>query len=395
MFSLKSTPNQDGSRLIYAHFNFNRNRCKWSTGLKIDPDQWDEKKERPKRTFGYYPVFKAHLDKWEQITIETYHDLTLTHIPSKSELVDSVRSRFHSTTLLVNVIKDYAETKKGKTKTGFEYLSNIIESFRPYSKLDEIDTDWFNKFKQHLYDKDQQVSTAMSYITKIKTVMQYAFEMKLTKNVAFKSTMAMDVVHASTKVFLTEEEIDRIASVDLPEKLKIYRDAFIVSCYTGTRHSDISKINKTNFVIGPDPYFRIVSQKTSDSVSIPAHSIVLDIMRRVGWQIPNLWSPDFNAAVKTICRLAKIEQDVVETKWPGGIRVDTVKKKYQMISVHTGRRSFVCNAIIAGIPHTTVMHCGGWKTYQAFSKYLKLSSTDNLKIAFRSDFFRNVKLKTV
>ena len=38
--------------------------------------------------------------------------------------------------------------------------------------------------------------------------------------------------------------------------------------------------------------------------------------------------------------------------YQGCQRIDEIKPKYEVIGTHTGRRSFICNAISMGIPRT-------------------------------------------
>ena len=58
------------------------------------------------------------------------------------------------------------------------------------------------------------------------------------------------------------------------------------------------------------------------------------------------------------------------TYYRGSHRFDEIKKKYELIVSHTGRRSFICNALSMGISPQVVMKWTGFSDYKAMKPYI-------------------------
>ena len=63
-------------------------------------------------------------------------------------------------------------------------------------------------------------------------------------------------------------------------------------------------------------------------------------------------------------------QPVRIINYQGCQRIDEIKPKYEVIGTHTGRRSFICNAISMGIPPQVVMKWTGHSDYKAMKPYI-------------------------
>jgi site-specific recombinase XerD len=76
-----------------------------------------------------------------------------------------------------------------------------------------------------------------------------------------------------------------------------------------------------------------------------------------------------NDSIKILGAMAKIKDNVIFTRTKGNGRVEYTKKKYEMMTTHTARRSFASNLISRGIPKQFVMAVTGHKTESSFNKY--------------------------
>ena len=66
-----------------------------------------------------------------------------------------------------------------------------------------------------------------------------------------------------------------------------------------------------------------------------------------------------------------------ETYYRGNERIDEVTPKYALLSTHTGRRTFICNALALGIPVQVVMKWTGHSDYKAMKPYIDIA--DDIK----------------
>ena len=83
----------------------------------------------------------------------------------------------------------------------------------------------------------------------------------------------------------------------------------------------------------------------------------------------------FNRKIKKICRKAGIIQEVFIKKSSKGRQLTIKLKKYELVSSHTGRRSFATNAYLAEIPTLDIMAITGHRTEKSFLKYIKVSKS--------------------
>ena len=58
----------------------------------------------------------------------------------------------------------------------------------------------------------------------------------------------------------------------------------------------------------------------------------------------------------------------------------TNKKKYQLLTTHTARRSFATNLYLSGFPSISIMKITGHTTEKSFMKYIKITPTENAKL---------------
>jgi hypothetical protein len=57
----------------------------------------------------------------------------------------------------------------------------------------------------------------------------------------------------------------------------------------------------------------------------------------------------------------------------GNKRIEERFFKYDLLCTHTGRRTFVCNALALGIQAETIMKWTGHSTYEAMKPYIAIA----------------------
>ena len=69
-----------------------------------------------------------------------------------------------------------------------------------------------------------------------------------------------------------------------------------------------------------------------------------------------------------------LETDLVrKTFYRGNERQDLRLPKYEVVSTHTGRKSFICNALALGIPVDVVMKWTGHADYKSMKPYIAVA----------------------
>ena len=85
----------------------------------------------------------------------------------------------------------------------------------------------------------------------------------------------------------------------------------------------------------------------------------------------------FNDYIKEVGKLAGINDNEVITKTIGGKLTSESLPKNELISSHTGRRSFCTNMYKRGLPTLMIMSISGHKTEKSFLKYIKVRQEEH------------------
>ena len=71
--------------------------------------------------------------------------------------------------------------------------------------------------------------------------------------------------------------------------------------------------------------------------------------------LPVISNQKMDEYLKELAELASINEPIHQTYYKGDKRIDEVTPKYALLGTHTGRRTFICNALALGIPPQVVM----------------------------------------
>ena len=80
-----------------------------------------------------------------------------------------------------------------------------------------------------------------------------------------------------------------------------------------------------------------------------------------------------NDGLKELGELCGIDEPVSITYYKGGERYDEIYKKYELLTTHCGRRTFISNAIMLGIAPEIVMKWTGHEDYRTMKPYIAIA----------------------
>ena len=153
------------------------------------------------------------------------------------------------------------------------------------------------------------------------------------------------------------------------------RNAFCFQCFTGLRYSDISALTWDNIDLEKGE-INITAQKTAKKLSIPLSKYARTILEKYEGKDKPLHvatNQKMNLYIKEVAFLAEINQPIPLTTYKGRDRIDEVKPKYECIGTHTGKRTFVSNAIMLGVPPLVVMQITGNSDYKSLKPYIEIA----------------------
>lgn len=96
---------------------------------------------------------------------------------------------------------------------------------------------------------------------------------------------------------------------------------------------------------------------------------------------------NFNKVLKRIAQSVGFTEEVLIERTRGGQIHRDMKKKYELVSSHTARRTAATNMYLAGIPTFRIMLITGHKAESAFYRYIRIGKDENAKELQNHHFF--------
>nr|WP_245542585.1 tyrosine-type recombinase/integrase [Segetibacter koreensis] len=151
------------------------------------------------------------------------------------------------------------------------------------------------------------------------------------------------------------------------------RDVFCFACVTGLRYSDLNLLKREH--IKKDE-IKITVKKTKDLLTIPLNHYSKAILSRYAGMLrplPVISNQNMNYAVKDVCKLAGIGEPTEIVRFRGTKREAITYPKYQLIGVHTARKTFCTLSLEKGMSAEEVMSISGHSDYKSFKRYVKIT----------------------
>ncbi len=433
-------PNAKGKTLIFLVFRIGSNRLKYSTGESIEPQYWNTETQTANEAIkgnkqlseqlksinlqlSRYKNKVAEIESfWTGQKIEPTIDGLRVELDKEFKILPTPEPEPGPEKItLFGFIDNYIKTVKftresnpkpinlrtiQKYNTTLKTLQDFAQRKRK-GKLDfeNIDLNFYQDFVTFLqtplkvgktvkYGHSQ--NTVGKYIKTLKVFLKEATEAGINTNHAFESKKFAATTENVEHINLTENELDLLWNYDLSNnrRLESVRDLFLISCYTGLRFQDFTAISPENIIEGTK--LKIFTRKTGKAVVIPIHWRVADLLAKYENHLPRAISNQkMNDYLKEVGELAGINGNVETVKTKGGFRVSKTFKKYELISCHTGRRTFATNLFRAGVPAISIMKLTGHQTEAIFMKYINVSDDENAELLLNHDYFTKGRLRAI
>ena len=278
----------DGTTPIYLRLIKDRKAQFISLNLKIYDKDWDEDKQKVKKSHPNAGRLNAYLAQKvaeaEKLACEMASENKAVKTQDiKQELIGVAKTK----TDIFIFAEHYYNTFQAKGKHGtflhYKYVFSKLKTYLGNKKLYVEDLnvtflkDYENYMRMTLENKQNTIYSSMKSIQKIMNLATEEDLIPYDKNPFLKYKFSMEAVD---KVFLTDDEIHSIENLDLNEntKLELYRDAFVFSSYVGgLRCSDICMLRWENINEGA---VTIRTIKSSSTVTIKIPNKALEILEK-------------------------------------------------------------------------------------------------------------------
>ena len=245
------------------------------------------------------------------------------------------------------------------------------------------------------YDQEDLVGLKNSTIEKklgyLRWFLNWATDRGYNTNLDYKKFRPTLKMTQRKVIYLTKEEIARVRELEFTESqayLDPIRDVFLFCCFSGLRHSDVNNLRRSDV---KGDHIEITTQKTADSLSIELNKVTKAILEKYkdtpfkdGKALPNYTNQAMNRDIKELCRLAGINEEIRVTTYKGNVRTDKIQPKWELVGTHTGRRTFIVNALSLGITPNIVMKWTGHSDYKAMKPYIDI--VDSIKASSMTKF---------
>lgn len=384
-FHLKD-PKADKPTAIFILLNGDGQRVKVYTGEKIHPAQWDKAEQKAKtrgkgiesEANGIINSGLANMGK----LLETYYakQRAIGIIPSAESLRLVIEPKPEKSEDRPQPLPDFADylqriglTLRPATRLSVGTTYNHLVAYEKYARRPLEYTDltrtFFDGFTRYLLEVVKLTDNSLSkQLAILKRFLSDAVERGRTDKQDFKrwgwSKREPDILA------LTRLEVQLLETIDLPEShyLNNVRGLFLLSCYTGLRFSDV-------VVLKPEhdrgDRLVLVTTKTRDKLTIPMHPKARPLLDKL-WagSLHPISNQKLNDYLKELCKRAGIDTPTEHNSYRGGQRITETLPKWQLISSHSGRRSFVTLALETGLPWDVIMKATGHTDFKSFRRYI-------------------------
>lgn len=179
-------------------------------------------------------------------------------------------------------------------------------------------------------------------------------------------------------IYLTKDELMKLHEAKFEQReYNLTQDYFLLECFTALRFSDVQALTWGN-VSEDMSSITTVAKKTAKRITIPLNAYARAILEkyaqgeRQGRVLPYLTNQRCNIYLKECCRIAGIDAPISQTYYIGNERHDVSRQKWECITTHAGRRTFVVNALTMGASPYVVKELGGWSSMNAMQPYTNI-----------------------
>lgn len=376
---------KSGLAPIRCRLTYNKQRKDFSTGLRVNPDYWDSKKQRLTNQSDQEEIVNMQLSLIENKISKAFLMLQVRGEPFS---VQDIYNAYTGKTLkqdmgiveIWDLHNERIEKLIGKEivlVTYQKYLESqshlkdfIMHQYKAADKpLRGLKMSFLNDYIYYLQTvKNFQQSTLNKAIQRMRKVVKFAIGHDYLDKDPFLLYRAKSV--KKEIVFLTKEELQRLEEHSFEiKRVEVIRDCFVFCCYTGLAFKEMVNLKKEHIVKGYDgeDWIKMKRQKTQKEISIPLLPRAKQILAKYSTSneesLPITSNARFNAYLKEIA-------DVVG-----------IKKR---LTHHVARRTFATTVLLFNNVSMEVVsellgHSKLTTTQQSYGKVVKRKVGEEMK----------------
>lgn len=275
-------------------------------------------------------------------------------------------------------ISDHAAIREKGSLSVYKSVKNHLLAYQAHTKhvvrFDTIDYAFFQRFQSFLIShRGINNTTIAKALSTLKTFLGYARKQGIKINDSYHDfTIKREKLEV---IALNEEELHKLLKKDLSEKKRLERarDIFCFSCATGFRYSDLEQLRWEHITYDD---ITLIVKKTKTELTVPLNAISSNILakyKEMARPLPMISGQKLNLYIKELCELVGIDTPQEIVRFRGAVRESIIYPKYELIHIHTGRKTFVTLSLEKGMTAEQVMAITGHTDYKSFKRYVDIT----------------------
>ena len=418
-FDLFPRKNKDGELAdclpIRARVSYAGIRPEVRLGYSIEPAKWDAENERAKQgTKNKYGQSAAEINKGITRAVDTIDEIFTRYelLEKRPPTAAELKTAFDEMTgrkepepeqpgrEFYDAYREFMETMGRQnnwtqaTYTKFNSLRRHLRAFNKGLSFEALTDEVLQDFVAHLHKAQLRNTTISKNIGFLRWFLRWAHNKRYYEGMlheTFKPKLKGTDGNAKEVIHLSLEELLALYKFRFPKdrpSLPAVRDVFCFCCFTGLRYSDVAKLKKSD--VRAD-VITVVTQKTVDGLIIELNDYSRAILKRYekidlpeDKALPVISNVKMNEHLKTMGRLAGMDEPQRIVYFKGNQRYEEVLPKWAVLTTHCGRRTFIINALRLGVPAEVIMKWTGHNDFKAMKPYVKI--VDKLKASEMKKF---------
>lgn len=293
------------------------------------------------------PDKRQKLEMAKEIALKREYEL----IASDNGIVSSYKKRSN----FVEYMEKIVDTKPKSEKAWRNTLKHLKEFTKGHIAFNSISEEFLEEFKTYLLTKVSN-NTAHTYFAKIKASLNKALKDNIiNKNIAnnIKQIPRRDI----KRTYLTIDELGILSRT--PCKKDIVKYAFLFSCNTGLRLSDVKRLTWNDIIFNENKLI-VTQRKTKESLYLPLNETALSIL-----------------SILKSNKVINIDNKVFDL--PGDVTTNNSIKEWvnkaninKRVTFHTSRHTFATISLSQGTDIYTVSKLLGHKNIENTQIYAKV-----------------------
>ncbi len=338
------------------------------------------------KPYNRYIEINSLLDDYEKKAKDFFNDCLRYNIELDEDLIkgffagrDVLKKKAPK---FIDAFNEFIDQKKinnaERTSTGYKTVLNFLLDFQEKMNYNiswnSLDMSFFDKLKYYSFNiRGLSDNYFSKIIATLKNFMHWATEREYTNSNTYKKFSYSE--KEKEVIFLTVAELMHLLNFEFKnDRLEKARDIYCFGCFTGLRISDINQLKHDHI---SDNYIVKKIQKTQQFEKIPLNKFALEILKRYKENpvkaLPKLSAQKLNKYIKELCEIAGFKNPVTFIEYRAGKAIEVTKPKYELITSHTARKTFITNSVIFGMNIKALKGITGQKKDSTLNKYIKIA----------------------